>query len=284
MGRHASIVAQQSRERRRGARVVGLRKKAPGQVSRQCARRDQEPKARAPPERCLQDAAGQRRDDRSKPHQHAHGRKLAAGAHAFVHVAHHRAHRHDRARNAERLQEAPGDQHRNRGREEADQGRRAVEDKRQDDNRFAANAVRDRPVHDLADREADQIERDRKLDVRRRRRQCGRDRRHRRQVEVNGQRTEARQEREQRSERERIRAKHETGDRKGSRQDRTADPYRGKPGLGEMQSAEAGNASVLASGSTRTDANRRRGRRARPWRDPSPDRSRARCARSGARG
>ena len=62
-----------------------------------------------------------------------------------------------------------------------------------------------RLYRDLAEREADEIKRDRELNMRRRSRERGRDRRHRRKVEVDRQRTEAGQEREQRGQRKRIR-------------------------------------------------------------------------------
>ena len=98
------------RERLRRAPRQRLRQPAPHQRGGDHADAEGHDEVGAPAERGLQHAADERRDDRRERHDGAHQRQLAAGARAGIEVAHDRAHHHDRARAAQRLERARRDQ------------------------------------------------------------------------------------------------------------------------------------------------------------------------------
>ena len=157
----------------------------------------QEHECRAPAECSLQYAADGRRDDRRKGRDRSHQRQFAARPRTGIKVAHHRARQHDDAGAAERLHEAQRDQPADRLRQRAADAGDAVQNQRGQQDRFAADAVRDRSVKNLADGKTEQITGNGQLHVQDRRMQRAGDFRQRRQIHVHRQRAERGQKRQQ---------------------------------------------------------------------------------------
>jgi len=215
MGAHAAMAGDDadagphSRCRRLRAQAQRLRQQPADRGGRDDSGHEDEHEAGTPAESRLQQAADQRRDDRGEPHDHRHEGELAAGARALIEIAHHRARQHDGAGRPEGLHETRADQRRDRRRHGADQGGDAEDQKRGEHHWLAAVAVGERPIDDLARPEADQIGRDRELDLTRRRRERAADLRQRRQIEIDRERSDGGEQREQRREGERVGAEHE---------------------------------------------------------------------------
>ena len=123
----------------------------------------QQDEARAPAEHRLQHAADHRRHDRRQRLDRAHQRKLAPGAHAGIKVAHHGARQHDGAGAAERLHESASAISARSIASSRNDAAEAVQNQRRHHHRLAAEAVRDRPVKNLADGKAEQITRNGQL-------------------------------------------------------------------------------------------------------------------------
>ena len=154
------------------------------------------------------------------------------------------ARQHARARAAQRLNEARGDQRLDGKRQRAGQRRHQIDAERGDQHRPPAVAIRQRPVEHLRAGKPDQIGRDRQLHLRRRRIEQAADRRQRRQIHVDRQRAEPGQHGEQQR----------RGRRAGTQHCRAA----------------TGRCPACRSG-----AGRCRGCRAKPWRDRRPSRRRS---------
>ena len=129
-------------------------------------------------------------DQRRQRHDRRHARKLAADAGAFVHVAHHGARQHARARAAQRLHETRRDQRLDGECQRAGQRRHEIDAERGEQHRPPAVAIRQRPVEHLRAGEADEIGRDRELNLRSGRIEQPADRRQRGQIHVDRQRAE----------------------------------------------------------------------------------------------
>ena len=137
--------------------------------------------------------ADQRRQDRREPH-HEHQHRQHADRTGLIEViAHDRARDHDRRAAAEGLEEPERNQRvdalgpRASDRRDHEQRQSEIQD------RLAAEPIRQRPVESLADRDADEVRREARLDDARGRAELARDGRQRRQVHVDRQRANRRQ-------------------------------------------------------------------------------------------
>ncbi len=168
----------------------------------------QQHEGRAPAEGDLQRAADGRGDDRREGGDRSHDRQFAARPRTGIDVAHHGARQHDDAGAAQRLHEAQRDQPVDRLRQGAADAGEAVQHQRGQQNRFAADPVRNRSVKNLADGKAEQITGNSQLHVENGRMQSLRDGRQRRQIHVHRQRAERGQKRQQQGEGERAGSQH----------------------------------------------------------------------------
>ena len=111
---------------------------------------------RVPAERGVERAADQRRDHRRDHHRHGDPADHRGGAVAIVEVADDRAADHDAGGRAERLACARDDEARDRGGGERREARHDGEREAGEHHRAAAEAVGQRPEHELRDRHAEQ--------------------------------------------------------------------------------------------------------------------------------
>ena len=198
MPQHGGIKRQHlaERKRRAGRLFQSLRQQQRRDRAGNAGKDHQQHECRAPAECGLQHAADGRGDDRREGGDRSHDRQFAARPRTGINVAHHRARQHDDAGAAERLHEAQRDQPVDRLRQGAADAGEAVEHQRRQQDRFAADAVRNRSVKNLADGKAEQITGNGQLHVEDRRMQSPRDVRQRRQIHVHRQRAERGQKRQ----------------------------------------------------------------------------------------
>ena len=116
-----------------------------------------------PAERGIEAAADQRRDHRGDHHRHGHPADHRGGAVAVVEIADHGAADHDAGGRAEGLRRAGNDQSGDRRGGERRETCHHGQHQPRHHHRAAAEAVRQRPEHELRDRHAEQIEREREL-------------------------------------------------------------------------------------------------------------------------
>jgi hypothetical protein len=130
-----------------------------------------------------------REDRREAVHEHEQ-REEARGGDAGVHVAHDRPRDHDPRRPRDALGEAQHDEHRDRGRERAQERRDGVRGDPDEQRPAAAEAVAQRAGDDLPEREAGEAGGERELDRPRRRVEAAAELGQPRQVHVDRERPE----------------------------------------------------------------------------------------------
>ncbi len=141
----------------------GLRQQPPEQQEIDYAQCAEGEKDGAPAERGRQGAADDGRHSRPKRHHEVHQREPARDIGRFRGVAHDGSAQREPRAAAKRLKQARGDEGVDGRREECGNACHGIEDQSRDQNRSAAEAIRDRSVSELADGHAENVETDREL-------------------------------------------------------------------------------------------------------------------------
>ena len=152
-------------ERARHRLAQGLRQDERHQAQQYHAVSSRQEECRAPAERLDQLAAQDRHNDGGDAEPGHDRAEHASGAGRVVEIAHHGAPQDRPGAGGDALEDAPGGQMADRGRERAIKARQRVEPEAGDQQLAAAIAVAERAEQELHDRERDRVKAERELDL-----------------------------------------------------------------------------------------------------------------------